>query len=1368
MRQFNWQSGLVLGLVISIATPIASFAQSNIVPDSTLGAENSTIIQNFGGQPVEAIAGGAQRGANLFHSFREFNVSQGRGAYFLSPNAAIQNILARVTGANPSEILGKLGTLGASQPNLFLINPNGIIFGAEARLDMRGSFVATTAPHLNFPDGSQFSATNPQAAPLLTVNITPGLQYGRGQAPITQAGNLTVGNGQSLTLIGNTVTNTGGLTAPGGRVEVLGDRVALLDQAAIDVSAPGGGGTVLIGGDFQGQGIVPTASRVFVAPNVVIQADAIDTGNGGTVIVWSDEATRFYGKVSAKGGETSGNGGFVEVSGKQFLDYRGAVNTFAPNGLTGTLLLDPTNITVVAGANNPPDLATNDQFADPGVNNTIANGTINAANANVILQATNDITFTARIDMLNLGVGLTAQAGNNIIVQDNIPLFAAITTNGGDINLSASNNILFQGSILPLLGSVSTVVTNGGNINLSSGADTILNSFAIRTDSQSGGNSGDITITTGATGRLILQNRGVLFVDTTGNGTAGNITIQANEVNLSGSGISVSSSGSGTGNAGRLLINAGRLAVNNSSIQAFTNNAGNGGEISVQANQIELDGQGNLAGSTVLFAGANSTTSTGRAGTIALDTQRLSVRGGAGIYAGTVSSSDGGSLTVRAAEIEVSGTGRRPSTLSVGALADFGATGDAGTMQIVTDRLTVRDGAIVDVSALRGQAGNLSIQANTINLVDGGIIDGEGQRGGNVTLDTAQLQVKNASFISVGTLLGDVGGSLQIRARESVTVQDSSSISTSSINGRAGDLQIETRNLTLQNLSIVASSTLGIGSAGNVTVRAADTVLVEGSSSLGSNAIGSSVTTGNLLVETGTLTIQKAGGVSTALIGQGRGGDISVKASNLIVQDSGFISTSVVGQGQGGNLAIEVDNSVSLNNRGVVSTSTFGAGSGGSLSVSAKRLDVLNQSSINTVSFDRIDNPARTDIFGDLQLGAIQSSPFLSGVFNLVNTSASNAAATAVQGNAGELTVQVADTITLANRGSLATVGAGTTNGAKLSVRTGELNLLEEGGLRSDIVGQGRGGDIDIQANNLRSQNGVISSRGAEFGTAANITVSLNGTLNSSGGQILASSTRSGGGNIDIAAGDIRLRDGSLISTSVFDSTGGGGNINIRSNIFLALEDSDILANAELGAGGNILINSPVFLAALFSSSRATPVGRNPGSFARFRGNGRVDISAESRSGSSGTVIYPTFDPSRGLAQLPVDLVDPTQLISQACVPRGVQRVSSLTVTGRGGIAPSPTDPLQSDEGFVKWVEVKDEGRQGNGETGRTGDRQTAITASTPSPITEAQGLITEKDGSVWLVAGTTTGIPQQWGLLPLNCHGEGDRSLDSRMLSNP
>ncbi len=171
-----WQLRFV-GLLTSIGVSIfadkvlAQSTPSNIQADDTLGIESSQIIQNFQGQPVEVITGGAIRSINLFHSFREFNVSQGRGAYFFNPNENIQNILTRVTGRNRSEILGTLGTFGNSVPNLFLINPNGIIFGENARLNVQGSFVATTANGVQFGNQGFFSATNPEVpSSLLTIN----------------------------------------------------------------------------------------------------------------------------------------------------------------------------------------------------------------------------------------------------------------------------------------------------------------------------------------------------------------------------------------------------------------------------------------------------------------------------------------------------------------------------------------------------------------------------------------------------------------------------------------------------------------------------------------------------------------------------------------------------------------------------------------------------------------------------------------------------------------------------------------------------------------------------------------------------------------------------------------------------------------------------------------------------------------------------------------------------------------------------------------------------------------------------------------------------------------------------------------------
>ena len=205
-----------LSLTLSLA-PVVKI-QAQLIPDNTLGKENSIVT------PVNSlrnqIDGGAIRGSNLFHSFKEFNIGDGQSVYFNDPGA-IANILTRVTGTNPSSILGKLGVLGNA--NLFLINPNGIIFGQNASLDISGSFTASTTPNILFDNGSEFSATNPQAAPLLEIDLTPGLQYPGHQVQnlqqlqditqgdITNQGNLSVR--EDLNLVGRNLNLTGKLNA---------------------------------------------------------------------------------------------------------------------------------------------------------------------------------------------------------------------------------------------------------------------------------------------------------------------------------------------------------------------------------------------------------------------------------------------------------------------------------------------------------------------------------------------------------------------------------------------------------------------------------------------------------------------------------------------------------------------------------------------------------------------------------------------------------------------------------------------------------------------------------------------------------------------------------------------------------------------------------------------------------------------------------------------------------------------------------------------------------------------------------------------------------------------------------------------------
>ncbi|MBR8840462.1 MAG: filamentous hemagglutinin N-terminal domain-containing protein, partial [Stigonema ocellatum SAG 48.90 = DSM 106950] len=232
----RWFLGMAMGGAIALSANCA-LGQVKPIPDNTLGEENSVVTPSvIKGVPSDQIDGGAIRGRNLFHSFQEFNIDSGRGAYFTNP-ALIENIFSRVTGGNASKIFGTLGVLGNA--NLFLINPNGIIFGPSSSLDVRGSFVGTTANAIQFGNQGFFSATNPEApSPLLTINPS-ALFYNQIAAASIQnnsvallaekdpagfdVSGLRVPDGKSLLLVGGNISMDGGqLNAYGGRVELGG------------------------------------------------------------------------------------------------------------------------------------------------------------------------------------------------------------------------------------------------------------------------------------------------------------------------------------------------------------------------------------------------------------------------------------------------------------------------------------------------------------------------------------------------------------------------------------------------------------------------------------------------------------------------------------------------------------------------------------------------------------------------------------------------------------------------------------------------------------------------------------------------------------------------------------------------------------------------------------------------------------------------------------------------------------------------------------------------------------------------------------------------------------------------------------------
>ena len=222
-----------------------------------------------------------------------------------------------------------------------------------------------------------------------------------------------LGPGGTVLSSGTLDASAGDAVSTGGSVAVLGDRVGLLGNAVVNVSGATGGGTALIGGDTHGANPdVLDASQAYVSSGTTLNADAGETGDGGRVVVWSNDLTRYYGALSARGGTLWGNGGFAEVSGKQSLEFNGAANLTAPHGIWGTLLLDPADITI-DGSNTATDTTTSSTFTPTNVYPSSANGadavTIGSQviegllhTGNVSLSATDNIT-------LNSGVTIDAR-----------------------------------------------------------------------------------------------------------------------------------------------------------------------------------------------------------------------------------------------------------------------------------------------------------------------------------------------------------------------------------------------------------------------------------------------------------------------------------------------------------------------------------------------------------------------------------------------------------------------------------------------------------------------------------------------------------------------------------------------------------------------------------------------------------------------------------------------------------------------------------------------------------------------------------------------------------------------------------------------
>ncbi|TFG86842.1 MAG: filamentous hemagglutinin N-terminal domain-containing protein, partial [Hyphomicrobiales bacterium] len=277
---------------------------------------------------------------------------------------------------------------------------------------------------------------------------------GGGRVTLESAGLALLDAGSAIS-----ARSTGGR---GGEVRVLGASVAMLDAASIDVSGGFGGGTALVGGDYQGANpAIANARLTAVAAGARINADATARGDGGRVIVWSDDTTRYFGSISARGGPSGGNGGFAEVSGKGYLEYRGSTDLSAANGSRGVLLLDSAALEIAGGAGDGDGDLSDTRFA--------GSGATGAAGAILFSSTGPSIVYQSEIEAQSAGADITLQATGSISTTG--------TFTNGALTLAPDSNLLIEtrnaggaeAGIINLIGS-----SHGTNLNIvTSGAGTI-------------------------------------------------------------------------------------------------------------------------------------------------------------------------------------------------------------------------------------------------------------------------------------------------------------------------------------------------------------------------------------------------------------------------------------------------------------------------------------------------------------------------------------------------------------------------------------------------------------------------------------------------------------------------------------------------------------------------------------------------------------------------------------------------------------------------------------------------------------------------------------------------------------------------------
>ncbi|WP_338847229.1 filamentous hemagglutinin N-terminal domain-containing protein [Massilia sp. W12] len=1159
---------------------------------------------------------------NAIIDWQSFSIAAGETTRFIqqSANSAVLN---RVRGVDPSQIFGALQSNG----RVFLLNPNGILFGPSAKVDVH-SLVASSLPMANedflrgkwqFGDGKTHGgkvinagqinsgaggqvmliapqvensgiitsqrgevmlaaghsvqlvdANNPDMHVVVSAPAHQALNLGEivanagkigiygalvkqqgrvlaDSAQLDASGKVVFKSSRSTELGANSVTSVRSV-GNGGTLMALGPQVDMQGAAMIDASGATGGGTVLLGGDFQGKNPqIPNAQQTTVAKDAQILAKAEQSGVGGRIIAWSDGSTNFQGMADASG---VAQGGLVETSGKQHL-FIGAGKVRATGAKAGVWLLDPSDITVRHGSTN----SLSGGVFDPSAPSTIGDTEINAVldgGTDVVLQTSSGTGGTGIIKI----EGSASENGAVSIKNSSSGKRSLSLITSGDISLDYGASILgTDANALDVNFNTSGKITLAGQMNLANGKLTLSNDASL---------SGLIKNSTLSSSKLITGSNGTLQ-DVTLDGSAelggslfvaGNLNF-ADQAAIKQSGYLYFTDGAtqtldSSGNAS-LTLSGGTL-VGGYQVSGQTIKLGSG---------LLLQGHGSVSesnGAALENHGSIIANDSGQA--LFINLSKIDNQGG------LMKANTGGLMTLTTANWSNSGT------LLVNS---------ASTMNLNLQTSTSTLGGITNNGGTLNWSGVLDNSANTLELGTGGVFGAGGLsnlegtiKGGEIKSgDGSKLHSGSGGYLDDVTIVGTLPISGSINVKNGLTLADGALL-----------------NVGAATLSMYGSGSFSISTPGQGEIR-----LGGGSFALGASATGQSVTLENGISLTGygtsydnaPSTLLNKGLISANHSGQNLtlfnknlhnyGGTLQAAGGALTLQTGTYASTGGKFDVSSGQMILHTPLTTSDLN-GAFSRSGGKVVLAGTLDNSSDTLDISSSGPFGTGGLDELS-------------GTIQGGTVSSGSGHSLQSSGAMDGVTL----AGELSMS--GTLSIKNSLQLA-------NGAKLNLGAGSLYFVSSGTQQLSSSGNAEvvlgGGTIlagyGVTAQQLQIDPGVTLSGHGVLGNSDKADILHSGTINANvsgetllinphsfansgtlevndGTLTLQSTNWSNFGTLKLASGQLNLN----LHTTTADLgslTRSGGTVVLGGKLDNSGATLDTSASGPFGAGGLNHINGDI------------------------------------------------------------------------------------------------------------------------------------------------------------------------------------------------